>query len=823
MPASTKISFIRIGLVNFLAIAGGSIIFEPYSLAQIASDNSLGSENSVVTPNIDINGVSSEKIDGGAVRGTNLFHSFQEFNIDEGRGAYFTNPSGIENILSRVTGNNPSNISGKLGVLGNANLFLFNPNGIVFGANSSLDLRGSFVASTATSLNFADGAKFTSTPQTAPLLTVSVPVGLGFDRNTGGISVRGNGQGVETPPNDLANSNFGLQVQPDRTLALVGGDLDLQGATLKTSGGRIELGSVTSPSSVKLNPATKGWMLEYTSMTNFGKIVLSDGATVNATGAGGGDIQVVGGQIQLTNASQIDASTLGAVPGGRISINASESILLGGSSRGNEQIPTGILATVYPGAQGTGGDIILETKRLEVKDGAQIGTSVEGGGNAGSILVKAHDSIELVGQSAPDGTLLSGLFSFVYPGATGSGGNITVETKRLGINDGAQVFAGTSGVGTAGSVLVSAEDKVELAGTGRTPSRGRTSSAISTSALPRAIGSGGAVTIKTRRLTVGDGASVSSNSLGRGKAGNILIQAAEAVDLIGKSTDDSLVSNVSARARSSANAGNLTVDVRQLNIRDGAQVSVRNDGAGTAGTLQVNADRISLSNNGNIAATSTSGEGGDIFLNSRNLQLRNGSSISATAGLEGGGGNGGNITIDTDTLAAIQGSSITANAFTGRGGNIQITTQGIFQSSDSRFDASSQFGVDGTVEVRSLGLEPDEALVPYNEVFIPMEEVMKNSCFARRNKKQARFVVTGNGGLPESPGDSVMPMPLFSAEELEPQSPPQSSPSPADDDWQVGDPVVEATGIIKTKDGRTLLGMVGSNLPDVKDAICRQD
>ncbi|OWY64944.1 hypothetical protein B7486_44555 [cyanobacterium TDX16] len=769
---------------------------------------------------MDINGIPSDRVDGGAVRGTNLFHSFQEFNINEGRGAYFTNPSGIENILSRVTGNNPSNIFGKLGVLGNANLFLFNPNGIVFRANSSLDLRGSFVASTATTLNFADGAKFTATPQTTPLLTVSVPVGLGFGQNPGGISVRGNGQGVETPFNDLTNSNFGLQVQPDRTLALVGGDLDLQGATLKTSGGRIELGSVISPSSVKLNPVAKGWMLEYASISNFGDITLSDAAAVNATGAGGGDIQVVGRQIQLNNASQIDASTLGALPGGQISVKGSESIVLGGSSRGNEQIPTGIFATIYPGAQGTGGNLTLETKQLIVRDGAQIGTSVFGEGNAGSILVKAGNSIELVGQSAPNGTLLSGLFSFVSPGATGSGGNITVETKQLNIRDGAQIFAGTSGVGGAGSVSVSAEDKIELAGTGRTPSRGRTSSAISTSALPRAIGSGGAVTIKTRRLTVRDGASVSSNSLGRGKAGSILIQATEAVDLMGKSTDGSLVSNVSARARSSANAGDLTIDAKQLNIRDGSQLSVRNDGTGSAGTLKVDADRISLSNNGNIIATTTSGEGGDISLNSQNLQLRNGSSISATAGLAGGRGNGGNIIIDTDSLAAVNRSSITANAFTGRGGNIQITTQGIFRSPDSIFDASSQFGVDGTVEVRSLGLEPDEALVPYNKVFIPMEEVVKNSCFARRNKKQARLVITGNGGLPAGPGDSVMPMPLFSAEGLEARSLPPSSPAPADSGWKEGDPVVEATGIIKTKDGRTLLGMVGSSLPNAEDAIC---
>ncbi|PSB50783.1 filamentous hemagglutinin, partial [Chroococcidiopsis cubana CCALA 043] len=706
MPASTKISFVWLGLVNLLAVAGGSIIFESYSLAQIVPDSTLPVNSTVQTQD------SSNIISEGTKASNNLFHSFERFSLPTGGEAYFNNSLDIQNIFSRVTGSSISSIDGLIRANGTANLFLLNPNGIIFGPNAKLDLGGSFVGSTASSINFADGVRFSATnPQEPPLLTVDVPVGLGFGSNPGRIAVQGNGQGVRQA-STLIDTNLGLRVRPDRTLALVGGDVILEGGTLKTAGGRIELGSVTQESLVSLTPISKGFALGYDAVPSFGNIQLFQQAVIDASGIGGGDIKVVGRQIQLSDASQIDASTLGAAPSGQIIMNASDSILLDGS-RENEQIPTGILATVYPGAQGTGGDIILETKRLEVKDGAQIGTRVEGEGNAGSILVKARDLIELVGQSAPEGTLLSGLFSFVTPGGTGSGGGITVETKQLNIRDGAQVFAGTSGVGKAGSVSVNVEDLVELVGTGRTPSRGRTSSAISTSALPRAVGSGGAVTIKTRRLSVRDGATVSSSTLGRGKAGSILIQATEAVDLVGRSTDGSLTSNLSARARSSASAGDLTVEAKQLNIRDGAQLSVRNDGAGTAGTLRVNADRISLGNNGNITATSTSGEGGDIFLNSQNLQLRNGSSISATAGLAGGGGNGGNITIDTDTLAAIQGSSITANAFTGRGGNILITTQGVFQSPDSIFDASSQFGVDGTVEVRNLGLEPDEALVPY--------------------------------------------------------------------------------------------------------------
>jgi filamentous hemagglutinin family protein len=146
-------------------------------LAQIIPDRTLGSQSSRVTP---IN-PTKDRIDGGAIRGSNLFHSFREFNIDEGRAAYFANPQAIQNIFSRVTGNNPSHIFGTLGVLGNANLFFINPQGIIFGPNATLDIRGSFIGSTANSITFPDGNKFSATnPQGVPLLTIDVPVPIGL-------------------------------------------------------------------------------------------------------------------------------------------------------------------------------------------------------------------------------------------------------------------------------------------------------------------------------------------------------------------------------------------------------------------------------------------------------------------------------------------------------------------------------------------------------------------------------------------------------------------------------------------------------------------
>ena len=147
-------------------------------------------------------------IEGGANRGENLFHSFSELNVNDLQRVYFANPQGIQRIFSRVTGNNISNINGVLGVLGNANLFILNPNGIIFGPNASLDVNGSFVATTADRIVFGNQFSFSaSNPQNVPpLLTVNVPLGLQYGRNSGRTT-------------NFANQGVGLQVPTDQTIA----------------------------------------------------------------------------------------------------------------------------------------------------------------------------------------------------------------------------------------------------------------------------------------------------------------------------------------------------------------------------------------------------------------------------------------------------------------------------------------------------------------------------------------------------------------------------------------------------------------------------
>lgn len=99
---------------------------------------------------------------------------------------------------------------------------------------------------------------------------------------------------------------------------------------------------------------------------------------------------------------------------------------------------------------------------------------------------------------------------------------------------------------------------------------------------------------------------------------------------------------------------------------------------GDAGNLIVQANAILMDNQAGLEGTSASGEGGNFTMRSQILQMPRNSFISATAGTEGGTGNGGNININTDSLVALENSDITANSVTSQGGKVTINAQATF-------------------------------------------------------------------------------------------------------------------------------------------------
>jgi filamentous hemagglutinin family protein len=161
--------------VSLMSSLGFGGLLTP-GLAQVTTaitpDGTLGTQ-------VTRNGV-VHTISGGTRRGPNLFHSFDRFTVGTGDTASFIGSGVIENILSRVTGGQPSNIDGTLqSKIPGANLYLLNPSGVLFGPNASLDVKGSFHVSTADVLRFADGATFAADSGEQSSLSVAPPTAFG--------------------------------------------------------------------------------------------------------------------------------------------------------------------------------------------------------------------------------------------------------------------------------------------------------------------------------------------------------------------------------------------------------------------------------------------------------------------------------------------------------------------------------------------------------------------------------------------------------------------------------------------------------------------
>src|SRR2546422_8246296 len=129
---------------------------------------------------------------------SNLFHSFQTFNLAKGERALFTVgsvplPPGtqINNVISRVTGG-ASTIDGTIqSTIPNANFYLLNPSGVLFKENARINVPASFHVSTANSLAFSEGLPFPAEKVTpAPgTLSSAAPSSFGFLGSTPPASI----------------------------------------------------------------------------------------------------------------------------------------------------------------------------------------------------------------------------------------------------------------------------------------------------------------------------------------------------------------------------------------------------------------------------------------------------------------------------------------------------------------------------------------------------------------------------------------------------------------------------------------------------------
>ncbi|WP_226586674.1 two-partner secretion domain-containing protein [Microseira wollei] len=848
-------------------------------VAQIVPDSTLP-HNSRVTE-----AGNTFTIEGGTSAGGNLFHSLREFSLTTGSEAFFNNALTINNIITRVTGGQVSHIDGLIRANGGANLFLINPSGIIFGANAQLNIGGAFIGSTADSIRFADGSTFSAkNPQNPPLLTINVPIGLQFGSQPANIINQSQPVGLAVQPGQtlaliggnvnlvagwltapqgrielgsvgsngevsiapgwvfgyLGVQNFGdIQLSQQAGVVTNGGDIQVQGRRLAVGdrsiiststlgslpGGNltirttdaveitgtgipqilnqffagipanfpeeqsglfansfgvgssgnltIETGNLTVRngamiSSANFSPLTvePGGNLTVTTAST-GTVQLNNAGLISGTFGMGkaGDLTINTGRLRAENGAFILGITFGSGAGGNISINAKDAVeTIGIVSR--EPFRSGIIASV--GLRGValqptgqGGDVTINTNRLLVQDGAVLSAGSYGIGRSGNVTLRATD-VEIV--DSPN-VQVSGTLAATSR-SRGDSGDILIQTNRLRIGGGADVSVTAFGEGKSGNLTVNASEFVDLFGARINPANPRDFSRSGLFAATEGIQDGGSITVITPRFTVRDGARVSVSTRGRGnqtarggRGGNLNVIASESVEIKGTSADGRFESGLFAlsgeeRPNIAANeatgdGGNLFVETNQLNVRDRAEISVSARGSGAAGNLQIRAQTIALENRGRIATATASGSGGNINLQVGSVQLRSESQIAAAAG---GTGNGGNITLTADTVALLEESGINANAFKGSGGQIDIFTQGIFRGFDSEIAASSQFGVNGIVTVNTPNVNTSQGLVELptqvrdnsNQVIVGCRAAYGNS-----------FTITFRGGLPEDPTTTI--------------------------------------------------------------------
>ncbi len=686
-----------LALSGVAVVTSGNIV-----LAQITPDGTLGAEGSVVIPNVNINGFPADNITGGATRGANLFHSFLEFNVGNGQRVYFANPTGIENILSRVTGTNPSEIFGTLGVNGGANLFLLNPHGIIFGEDASLDIGGSFTASTAESFAFPDGSEFSATnPQAAPLLKINVPIGLQYGpQQPGAIANRGNlavGQ-------DLTLS--GGEVTSTGQLAAPVGEVVVEGVSGNVQVQYLEAQTATLSAQENLIlEESQLWAKEDLTLLAEDTIRVRDSTANPFIAAAGGELllqgnrevdifalnhsdsglfsfgdmvlrsaNAIGGDAHYWSGSSFRIEQLDGSLGDLFSLydpiirsqgdvefdgyqGTSLHILAGGQVEFNTAIitaPGAIADTINPTATPILANVTLsDGTPLVINGNAQPTLDVRAGMNPAAI----GNPLGTIGVGFPDP--VNQFFSTFFPTPLPppDGNNPVATSADIMIND----------------VRIEAPDGVVF---------------LTNKYQPNLLLPGGDITL-TRGNFIGLGIDASS-TVGNGSS-----------VIIDSRRDITLANGTSVISSGSNNAGDITfLAHNNITLTPGSTIQA-NGLLGNGGNINFNSNEGNITlDNSSISSSSDSNNAGDVnFIAQNNITLTSDSTIEANGLL----GKGGNIAFDSDEgNISLDNSSLSSSSANDNAGDVNfIANRDITLTPGSTIEADSLLGKGGNIAFNS--------------------------------------------------------------------------------------------------------------------------
>ena len=631
------------------------------------------------------------------------------------------------------------------------------------------------------------------------------------------------------------------------------GSLTVENLQITTSG-QFELLNLNSPPDTFTVDLTNVGQAGRTSITSVGDILLTDvDITGDANGsAAAGDIRIISpGQkiifdnttissnansdgdagnilieavsLNLGAGDRLFATTSNNGRGGTITINTTESVLVG---RGVED--SAPIISVEASGAGRPGNIVINTPNFVLSETARItATSTATAANlnnGGSIDLNANQ-MELAGRV--------GIFAETQGDATG--GILTLQPYQASLNnlagnnstgnqaqtpelssdavassgtsfvltlaEGAEISASTTGSGNGGGLRLLAPEAITISGSGRLE--------VETESTGRA----GNITATARSLVLAEGVTLSASTAGSGTAGDITFKIGDILTI-----DNSTVESLTELG-SEGRGGSINVlDSGAVNLINGGSFSLNSAGDGAGGDLNLTAESLSL-NDGSITATTVNSNGGNFNFNlSDYLLLRNGSLISTTAGTARAGGNGGSISINIPNgfIIAVpdENSDIRANAFEGNGGSVDITARnllgiafrpGLSDTPSSDITSSSEFGNSGTVTIDELN---SEALQPEDE--LPVETApatVARGCRAQ-GSQTGSFVNTGRGGLPTSPIDSLSANAVW--QDLAPLTVPPVAPATANNSSEnpnkgavrdLNEPIIEAQAWQRTTDG----------------------
>ena len=324
------------------------------------------------------NGVYSIGANLGKQVGGNLFQSFGLFDLSTGQTAAFSGPKTVINVIGGVTGGSPSSINGKIqSTISGASLYLINPSGIVIGPKATVNVSGSFYASTADYLKMADGTKFQITANPNGKLSMASPAAFGF---------------LTASPAKITINGSTLGVPTGQTLGLVAGPVTIAaasptattGATLSAPAGTIHVASVAGTGEVPVDPRNTAAL----TVSSFGPVSITGGSTAptlldvsNPSGLGaGGSVFIHSGALTI-NASQINADNYGSGSGGEIVL------------RGDNQVSLTDGTNVHSMAMstGSGADVTISAAASGTVSAAasMVQTGSVGAGNGGTLSIDA--------------------------------------------------------------------------------------------------------------------------------------------------------------------------------------------------------------------------------------------------------------------------------------------------------------------------------------------------------------------------------------------------------------------------------------------------